>query len=178
MKTRCTRCKNEIDYQDELPEKCPFCGAKYLFSEKSEIEKIGDINRLDLPKKLKNISPASTSRKFMIPLAFFIDFAWIAIGLFFAFRFYLFPYPLSSILGWAGIILTLCAIYRFIYRVTMGRRLKKAILSGKRDVDELITILALKTRTDVLVLFKKVVKWGFLIGYGVKNGTEIYKEKN
>lgn len=175
MKTVCTRCKNTIIYENELPKKCPFCGADYLFPEKTESQKIGDANRLHLPDKLKNISPKSKKRIPMRILAFLIDIAWIFAGVFMSFKFYMFPQFMIKYTPWLGLILTLFAILRFIYRAVMGMRLKRAIKKGTTSVDELITILALKTRSDVLVLFKKAVKWGFLIGYGVKDGTKIYK---
>ena len=179
MKTVCTRCKNVIEYDSELPKKCPFCGAGFLFAEKSEIDKEKDAKRLALCDKLKNIAPAKKSRRFFIPLAILIDLLWIAVGLFVSMRFYIFPRWTIDFLPYFGICLTLFSISRFVYRAVMGARLKKLILKNKvYSVDALIPLLAFKTKSDVLVLFKKVTKWGFLIGYGVKNGTEIYQEKN
>lgn len=176
MKTVCTRCKNIIEYDSELPKKCPFCGADYLFSQKTELDELNDSKRSKIKPMLKDISPASKNRRFMIPLAFLTDFLWIALGLFISLRFYIFPRWTITFLPYLGVLLTLSAVFRFIYRAVMGARLKKAIVKqGERSVDNLVTILALKTRTDVLVLFKKAVKWGFLIGYGVKMGTTIYK---
>ena len=176
MKTVCTRCKNVIEYTSELPKKCPFCGADYLFSPKTEEDILNDGKRSKIKPTLKDISPASKKRRFMIPLALFTDFLWIAVGLFISLRFYIFPRWTITFLPYLGILLTLSAVFRFIYRAVMGARLKKLIVkNGERSIDNLITLLALKTRTDVLVLFKKTVKWGFLIGYGVKMGTTIYK---
>ncbi len=178
MKTVCLRCKNTINYEKELPEKCPFCGATYIFAEKTEIEKKRDTDRLHLPEKLKNVSPASKKRKFLIPLSILIDLSWIAVGLIMALLFYKFPYPLSVIFPWLGTAFTLGALYRLVYRATMLNRIKKAVISGITEVDSLITALALKTKSDVLSLFKKAVKWGFLTGYGARNGTEIYKSND
>ncbi len=176
MKTVCTRCKSEIHYKSKLPDKCPRCGASYLFAEKTNEETLSDISRLKLPPKLKNISPATKRRRFMIPLALLIDALWLALGILFALKFYRFPKFIAPILPYAGIALTLGSIYRFIYRAVMGSRLNHAVKKDNiTSVDELIKRLAYKTRSDVLVLFKKNVKWGFLIGYGVRNGTEIYK---
>lgn len=178
MKTVCTRCKNVIEYSDSLPEKCPYCGARYLYAQKTEKELVGDSRRSRIPDKLKNISPAKKNQRFMIPLAFLTDFLWLFVGLFMALRFYLFPRWIVFYIPYVGLVVTVASIIRFVYRVVMGRRLKNAIVKKKiYSVDKLIVYLALKTRTDVLVLFKKVTKWGFLIGYGVKMGTTIYKEE-
>ncbi len=179
MKTVCTRCKNTIEYGNKLPEKCPFCGATFLYPEKTEQQINSDTKRLHIPGKLKNISPAKKNRRLFIPIAILTDFLWIAVGLFLSLRFYIFPRWTIDFLPFFGIGLTLFSILRFIYRAVMGSKLKKLIVKRKVNlVDDLIPLLALKTKSDVLVLFKKTVKWGFLIGYGVKDGMEIYKEKN
>lgn len=178
MKTVCTRCKNTIFYENELPEKCPFCGADYLFPEKTEIQKAKDVARFPIPDKLKNILPKSKKFIPMRIIAFLIDIAWIFVGLFMSLKFYLFPAFLIRFMPWIGMAFTLGAIIRFLYRILMGIRLKNAIKKGITDVDALITILALKTRSDVLVLIKKTIKWGFLIGYGVKDGTTVYKSED
>lgn len=179
MKTVCTRCKNTIVYQEKLPEKCPFCGAGFLYEEKTEKDIENDGKRLALSKKLKNISPSSKYRRFLIPLAILTDLLWICVGLFITLKFYIFPRWTIDFLPFFGIGLTFFSIFRFIYRAVMGARLKKLVVKQKiTKIDDLIPLLSYKTKSDVLVLFKKVTKWGFLIGYGVKNGTEIYQEKN
>ncbi|MBR7110720.1 MAG: hypothetical protein IKC83_02480 [Clostridia bacterium] len=178
MKTICTRCRKTVFYENSLPEKCPFCGATFLYPEKTEQQINSDTKRLRLPDKLKHISPMPKSRRVFIPIAIFTDLLWIAVGLFISLKFYIFPRWTIDFLPFFGIGLTLFSIFRFIYRAVMGAKLKKFVTKQKiTQVDDLIPLLALKTKTDVLVLFKKTVKWGFLIGYGVKDGTKIYQEK-
>lgn len=174
MKVICPRCGKTIEYEREIPKKCPFCKEENLVQEKTEIEKNLDGERLKLKNSLKNISPTSKKRRFLlIPLAVF-DLS-IPVSGFLLMHFFTFlTYKTERFLFWIGLILFLIGLYRIIYHSVMDYTCKNAVQKENyRSVNALITRLRLKTKSDVLVILKRLIKYGVLSDVSVKNGEEI-----
>lgn len=174
MKAICPRCGKTIEYESQIPKKCPFCSEENLIKEKTETEKNSDGERLKLKNSLKNISPTTKKRRFLlIPLAVF-DLSIPASGYLLMHFFTFLTYKAERFLFWIGLILFLVGLYRIIYHSVMDYTCKKAVKKENyRSVNALISRMRLKTKSDVLVILKRLIKYGVLTNVSVRRGEEI-----
>lgn len=127
---------------------------------------------LDIPKRYREIAPATKKRRWVIPLSILSDLLPVAGGILIAVYF---PLLYRWWVHFIGLLITFVGIYRIIYHIVMGVGLYKAIYKKRvTSVWSLISELALKTPTDVLALIYRHVKHGYFIGLGVKN-LEVYR---
>ena len=130
---------------------------------------------LKIPNRYKHITPASKSRRWLIPLSILSDLSPIIGGVLICI---FLPFLVCWWANLLGILIVFVGIYRIIYHVVMGVGLYKAVYKkGIRNVWSLISQLALKTPTDVLALLYRHIKHGYFINLGV-DGFEIYEKSD
>lgn len=130
---------------------------------------------LDIPKKYRQIAPATKKRRWLIPLSILLDLIPVVGGVLLC---VFFPLLYRWWVHLIGLLTTLVGLYRIIYHIVMGVGLYKAVYKNKIfNVWTLISELSLKTPTDVLALIYRHVKHGYFVGLGVKN-LEIYITNN
>lgn len=177
MKVICQRCKYEVEYDTTPPEVCPRCGDNRLIAEKTEEEKSRDAERLRLPESMKNIPPSSRKRRFLLVFLALFDFGIPFIGWLLTKQFTFLTYKPEKYLFWLGVVTIFVGVYRIIYHVVMSHHARRAILKENyTSVLSLIPYLRLKTRSDVLRLLKRYIKYGIITGVEIRNGEDIIKK--
>ena len=178
MKVTCSRCGKTIEYESTAPKECPVCKEIFLVPEKTADQKQSDGERLHLAVKLKTIPCVSKRRRFLLVPFALLDLS-IPIGGFLLTHF--FPSPIHlplRLLFWLGLVLVLVGVYRMVYHSVMYPACKRAIVKENyRSVNSLITRLKLKTKSDVLVIVKRLINLGVLYNVSVERGEEIKVEK-
>ena len=127
---------------------------------------------MKLPTRYQNIAPSTKSRRWLIPLSVLGDILPLALGILVM---VFFPLLTRWYIHLIGAIITFVSGYRIVYHILMSVSFYMALVKNQvTDVWELVSALSLKTPSDVLAIFYRLVKHGYLIGYGSTN-LKIYK---